>query len=374
MPPTVRPIALGAALAACALLAACTPSVSPTAPADPFSDPIVPNSAIAEAPQSRANGVLGAPTPIEGRGTVKVAVLPGATLPASVESAFHDATGFTIDQDAIDSASRIPGVGADVAFGLDASDLLGAKDAFASAPAIDAPAPEGTAVEGAASEIAYGRDDVCVLADKAWMSANRRSLPSGLDALATPELASLLAIPDPTTSETGALFVAAARAKYGEGLGEWAKALKEGGALVASGAEADSAWTALEGPQSGEAPTRPLLVAPMSAIARTATASGVEAAGVALEGTCAKRVVYAAPAAAARNEAGAQSLLAWLLTWQGQRALAEAGVVHPLDETALEGTPAHWFLAPLADSTVLDEAALAQSGEAAALWTAGLGG
>ncbi len=370
-----RPAAMAAALAATGLLAACTPSVGASTGADPFAEPIVPTGAVDEV-QSAMPGALGAPEPDRGSGTVKVAVLDGAQLPTEVVDAFYRATGFDLDQDAVSSASEISGVGADVALGLGAGDVLAAKDALAASAPFEVSAPEGTAIAGVDSEIAYGRDDVCVLADKAWMSANKRALPTSLGDLAKAENASLLSIPDPRSSRVGALFVEGAAERLGEGLGEWAKALKSGQALIADSATANSAWTALEAPQSGDssAANRPLLVAPMSAISRTISEPGVEASAEALAGTCVQRVLYAAPAAGAKNEDGARALLAWLLSWEGQHDLASAGLVYPLDGTALEGTAAHWFLAPLADAQAISEDALAASAERIAMWEAGLQG
>lgn len=368
MESTRRPMMIATGLAACLLLAACTPAVSPSFEGvDPFEEPIDPKGAAVEAPQSTAEGSLGAPEPVKGSGAVKVAVLNGQALPASVEDAFHDQTGFTLEQDGVSSVSEISGVGADAVVGMGANDLLAAASALASAPAIDL-VPPGTGVEGAASETAYGRDDVCVLADKGWISANKRSLPGGLDLLARADVAQLLAIPDPAHSPLSELFIAGARAKFGEGLGQWAVDLRAGGALVSPAEEANASWTAVDSAQSGAQASRPLLVGPMSAIARTATGAGVEAAARAVEGTCVQRFVYAAPAAGAGNEEGAASFITWLLTWSGQRALAEAGVVYPLDPEAVENTPAHWFLTPSSDALVLDEAAIGDAADAVAQW------
>lgn len=368
MESTRRPMRIGAGLAACLLLAACTPAVSPSFEGvDPFEEPIAPKGAAVEAPQSAAEGSLGAPEPLKGSGTVKLAVLNGNPLPASVEDAFHDQTGFTLEQDAVSSVSEISGVGADAVIGMGANDLLAAAPSLGAAPALDL-VPPGTGVEGAASETAYGRDDVCVLADKGWISANKRDLPTGMTLLARTDVAQLLAIPDPAQSSPSALFIAGARAAFGEGLGQWALDLRAGGVLVAPTAEAESSWTAIEGAQSGAEPSRPLLVGPMSAITRTATGTGVEAAARAVEGTCVQRFVYAAPAAGAANEEGAASFITWLLTWSGQRALAEAGAVYPLEPEALENTAAHWFLTPSSDALVLDEAAIGDAADAVAQW------
>lgn len=374
MESTRRPITIGAGLAACVLLAACTPAVSPSYESvDPFDKPIEVNGRGAQASQPASEGSLGAPEPLKGSGSVKIAVMEGQTLPASVEEAFHKHTGFTLEQKEMTSASQISGLGVDAVIGLGANDLFEGASALGTTPALDL-VPEGTGVEGAASELAYGRDDVCVLADRGWMSANRRSMPSGIDMLASADHAQLLAFPDPNHSSPSALFIAGARAKLGEGLGQWASDMRTGGGFIASQEEANSSWTAIESAHSDAHPPRPLMIAPMSAIMRSTTNTGVEAAAQALDASCVQRYLYAAPAADAANEKGATSFMTWLLTWSGQRALAEAGAVYPLDPEAVENTPAHWFLTPKSDALVLDEAAIKGTGDALAQWDAASNG
>ncbi|MBJ2329617.1 hypothetical protein JFX23_07540 [Schaalia cardiffensis] len=374
MESTRRPIMIGAGLAACILLAACTPAVSPSYESvDPFDKPIEPNGMGAQASQPASEGSLGAPEPLKGSGSVKLAVMEGQRLPASVEEAFHRYTGFTLEQKEVASASHILGLGVDAVIGLGANDLFEAGSALGTTPALDL-VPEGTGVEGVASELAYGRDDVCVLADRGWMSANRRSMPSGIEILASADHAQLLAFPDPDHFSPSALFIAGARAKLGEGMGQWAFDMRAGGALIASQEEANSSWTALEPPQSDAQPSRPLMIASMSAIMRSTTNTGVEAAAQALAASCVQRYLYAAPAADAANEKGATSFMTWLLTWSGQHALAEAGVAYPLDPQAVENTPAHWFLTPKSDALILDETAIKNTGDALAQWDAASNG
>ena len=218
--------ALSALALAASALAACTPAVSSSAPRDPFASPIVPGqSARASAGGGRAT--IDAPSPRSGSGTVTVALVGGAQLPTETAQAFTQATGFTVAVVSIDGVGSLPKTSADVVLGLDGADAVAASAAgtIASTAPRDTSTLAGTAVEGAAAAIAYGRDDVCVIADKSWLSANGRSLPTSFADLTSPRVRSLLAVPDPTSSSVGRAFVQEAAAQTGEGLGAFAQSL-----------------------------------------------------------------------------------------------------------------------------------------------------
>ncbi|SIA41587.1 ABC-type thiamine transport system, periplasmic component [Mycobacteroides abscessus subsp. abscessus] len=109
-----------------------------------------------------------------------VALVGGAQLPMETAQEFTKATGFTVAVVPVDGVDALSKAGADVVLGLDGADALQASAAgtiAASAPQ-DTATLAGTVVDGAAAAIAYGRDDVCVIADKSWMSANGRPLPT----------------------------------------------------------------------------------------------------------------------------------------------------------------------------------------------------
>lgn len=360
--------AIGAAFLVSALLAACTPSVSPSAPADPFAEPIVPKASLEES-GSADSGALGAPAPEKGSGTLVLAVLPGVLVPGGLAEAFRGTTGFTLETLAVDSASALASLRADAVLGLGLVDLPEAESALAPAP-FTITAPDG--VPALDTAIAYGRDDVCVLADRGWMSANRRTAPSGLDALAKAESAALLAIPDPADSSAARTFLLGASQALGEGLGEWAKSLASGGALIAPATEVEAAFTALESGASASA-TRPLAVAPMSVIARAATTPGAESRAAALDATCAERYLYAAVLAGGEERAAA-SFLAWIDSSEGQAILASSGAAFPLDADAAEDTPAAWFLQAAPDARRITPEEAARAAEVADTWRAGLSG
>jgi len=140
-----------------------------------------------------------------------------------------------------------------------------------------------------AAAIAYGRDDVCVIADKSWMSANGRPLPTSFGDLTSVRIRALLTVPDPASSSVGRAFVQEAAAQTGEGLGSFAQSLNPRVASSLGGAIA--AWTAgahvsegylseVAGASAGSSGAYPLIVAPRSlAAAAAAGAAGAAAAG-----------------------------------------------------------------------------------------------
>ena len=206
--------ALSALVVAATTVAACTPSVSSSAPRDPFASPIVPGQSARASSGMAGHGTIDAPTPRSGSGTVTVALVGGAQLPTETAQEFTKATGFTVAVVPVDGVDALSKAGADVVLGLDGADALQATAAgtiAASAPQ-DTATIAGTVVDGAAAAIAYGRDDVCVIADKSWMSANGRPLPTSFGDLTSPRIRALLTVPDPASSSVGRAFVQEAAA------------------------------------------------------------------------------------------------------------------------------------------------------------------
>ena len=211
--------ALSALAVAATTVAACSPSVSSRAPRDPFASPIVPGQSARASSSAAGHGTIDAPTPRSGSGTVTVALVGGAQLPMETAQEFTKATGFTVAAVPVDGVGELAETNADVALGLDGADALqaSASGAIAAVAPQDTVTLSGTAVEGAAAAVAYGRDDVCVIADKSWMSANGRTLPTSFGDLTSPRIRALLAIPDPASSSVGRAFVQEAASQTGEG-------------------------------------------------------------------------------------------------------------------------------------------------------------
>lgn len=357
--------ALSALVVAATTVAACTPSVSSSAPRDPFASPIVPGQSARASARTAGHGTINAPTPRSGSGTVTVALVGGAQLPMETAQEFTKATGFTVAAVPVDGVDALSKAGADVVIGLDGADALQATAAgmiAASAPQ-DTATIAGTVVDGAAAAIAYGRDDVCVIADKSWMSANGRPLPTSFGDLTSVRIRALLTVPDPASSSVGRAFVHEAAAQTGEGLGSFAQSLNPrvdsslGGAIAAwtAGAHVSEGYLSeVAGASAGSSGAYPLIVAPRSLVAAAATNTGADSYGTAISSTCIARIMYAAATSSPASD-GAESLIAWLQGETAQRSLAMTGAVYPIDGVLAADTKAGWLMGISGDPIVADE-------------------
>ena len=369
-----------AAFLTVALLGGCTASVDPLADPgrDPFAQPVVPSAPSSGGTGTGAGaGTSGAPQPRHGRGVVTAVVPQGSALSDTAARDFRSTTGFTLRQvevPADELAQGAPrGTQADVLLGLDAGDALeaAAGGGLATTAPQDTTTPEGTALEGAPAATAYARDDVCVLADTEWFSANRKSLPTSLSELASGTWAELLLVPDPAGSVEGRAFTRAAQAELGGGVDAWWSALTTGGVRAGSDDGLLKLWTASSGAVEGG---RPLLVARQSLSAATLTDTGTESTSVAVPGTCLERMLYSAPTQDPANADGAEALVAWLRGSSAQRELAAAGVAQPLAAEDAEGTVIGWFAQPTDGAVSLPEDEVAAARERAQSWSKGLQG
>lgn len=357
--------ALSALVVAASTIAACTPSVSSSAPRDPFASPIVPGQSARASSSATTAGTIDAPTPRSGSGTVTVALVGGAQLPMETAQEFTKATGFTVAAVPVDSVAGLAKTNADVVVGLDGADALQAS----AAGSIAAVAPQdtvtlsGTAVEGAAAAVAYGRDDVCVIADKSWMSANGRPLPTSFGDLTSPRIRALLAVPDPASSSVGRAFVQEAAAQTGEGMGAFAQSLNPRvnpslgatvGAWTAGAHVSDGYLSEVVGASAGTSGVYPLVVAPRSLAAAAATNTGADSYGTPISSTCIARIMYAAATGSSASD-GAESLIAWLQGETAQRSLATTGAVYPIDGVLAADTKAGWLMGISGDPIVADE-------------------
>ena len=334
--------ALSALVVAATTVAACTPSVSSSAPRDPFASPIVPGQSARASSGTGGHGTIDAPTPRSDSGTVTVALVGGAQLPTETAQEFTKATGFTVAVVPVDGVDALSKAGADVVLGLDGADALQATAAgtiAASAPQ-DTATIAGTVVDGAAAAIAYGRDDVCVIADKSWMSANGRPLPTSFGDLTSPRIRALLTVPDPASSSVGRAFVQEAAAQTGEGLGSFAQSLNPRVDSSLGGAVA--AWTA--GAHVSEGYLSEVVGA----------SAGADSYGTAISSTCIARIMYAAPTSSPASD-GAESLIAWLQGEAAQRSLATTGAVYPIDGVLAADTKGGWLMGITGDPIVADE-------------------
>ena len=355
---------LSALAAAATALSACSSSVSSSAPQDPFAAPVVPGQGAQGLPGD-LHGTINAPTPRSGSGVVTVALVGGAQLPTETAEAFTKATGFSVAVVPVDGVAMVPKADADVVLGLDGADALQAARAgmIAGAPPQDTMTLAGTAVDGAPAAVAYGRDDVCVIADKSWMSANNRPLPTSFHDLSEPRVRALLTVPDPASSSVGRAFVQEAASQTGEGLGPFVQSLNPRvdaslgatiGAWTAGAYVSDSYLSEVVGSESGKSGSYPLVVAPRSLAAAAATNTGADSYGTAVTSTCIARIMYVAATQAPASD-GAESLIAWLQGEIAQRSLATTGAAYPIDGVLAADTKAEWLMGISGNAVVTDE-------------------
>ena len=357
--------ALSALVVAASTIAACTPSVSSSAPRDPFASPIVPGQSARASSSATTAGTIDAPTPRSGSGTVTVALVGGAQLPMVTAQEFTKATGFTVAVVPVDSVAGLAKTNADVVVGLDGADALqaSASGSIAAVAPQDTVTLSGTAVEGAAAAVAYGRDDVCVIADKSWMSANGRPLPTSFGDLTSPRIRALLTVPDPASSSVGRAFVQEAASQTGEGLGSFAQSLNP--RVDASLGATIGVWTAgthvseeylseIAGASAATSGAYPLVVAPRSLAAAAATNTGADSYGTPISSTCIARIMYVAATGSSASD-GAESLIAWLQGETAQRSLATTGAAYPIDGVLAADTKAGWLMGITGDPIVADE-------------------
>lgn len=191
--------------------------------------------------------------------------------------------------------------------------------------------------------IDYG--DVCVNADTGWFAAKNLAVPTTLDDLAKPEYKDLLVVENPASSTPGLAFVAATVGAKGDGYLDYWRQLRANGVKVVKG------WTEAYSVEfsAGEGQGKyPLVVSYSTSPAFTVDDAGTSSTTAALLGTCFRQVEYAGVIKGARNEAGAQKFIEFLLSPDVQADIPGQMYMYP----AVRGTalPEEWVtFAPLSD-------------------------
>ena len=263
----------------------------------------------------------------------------------------------------------------DAVFGIDNTFASKALDAGILAP-YTAPAAAGGADrfglgDDRLTAVDYG--DVCVNVDHTYFAGKGLAEPVTFEDLAKPEYKDLLVVESPATSSPGLAFLLGTIAHFGEdGWQAYWTQLKDNGVKVTSGWT--DAYTVDFSGSSGKG-ARPLVVSyassPPAEItdAAAGSTSGSPSSGStdaatgaptgALLDTCFRQVEYAGVLAGAKNPAGAQQVVDFLLSPQFQAAVPEAMYVYPVDPDA--PLPATWQqYAPVASAPAeLDPAIIA---------------
>lgn len=191
--------------------------------------------------------------------------------------------------------------------------------------------------------------DVCVNVDDAWLRKHRLPAPTGLDDLVKPAYKGLFVTPGAASSSPGFAFLLATIGTYGEDGWQayWRK-------LMANDTKLTSGWTdAYEVDFSASGGSRPLVVSYNSSPPFTIPEDGSRPTTSALLDTCFRQVEYAGVLAGAKNPAGAQAFIDFMLGQQFQESLPDSMYVFPVNPAAtLPRLWARWAPAASAPITV----------------------
>ena len=306
-------------------------------------------------------------------GTVTLVTHDSFAVDEALLAEFEARTGLTVEQVA-------PGDGGalvnqliltkanplgDVAYGVD--------NTFASrAVAEGVFAPYTSAAPAAADAAAFalpGDDtltaidysDVCLNIDDGFFADAGLTPPTTLEDLADGDYAGQAVVPGATTSSPGLAFLLATVAKFGEdGWQDYWRSLVANDVKVVPG-WSDAYYTDFTVGGGGD---RPIVLSYASSPPFTVPEGGDEPTTSALLDTCFRQVEYAGVLAGAKNPAGAQALVDFLLSEEFQAGIPESMYVYPVS-SAVE-LPAEWVQwAPLADAPLaLDPAAIAEGRDA----------
>jgi thiamine transport system substrate-binding protein len=364
MPSTTRRpiIALAALAAAALLLTGCGSSTSGSA---------APSSA-AGTGTSAAVSTSGSGTGAAGGGEVTLITHDSFVVDDAMLSDFEAATGLTVTVLAQGDAGAMVNqllltasnpLG-DAVFGIDNTFASRALDAGILAP-YTSPAAANTASTFAVGDdrltaIDYG--DVCVNVDHGYFAAKGLAEPVTFEDLAKPEYKDLLVVESPATSSPGLAFLLGTVAHFGaDGWQAYWTALKDNGVKVTGGWT--DAYTVDFSGSSGKG-ARPLVVSYASSPPSEVPTGATSAPTGALLDTCFRQVEYAGVLQGAKNPAGAQQVVDFLLSAQFQASVPDSMYVYPVDAAA--PLPAAWQqYAPVAPSpATLDPATIAANRDA----------
>ena len=253
----------------------------------------------------------------------------------------------------------------DVVFGIDNTFASRALDAGILAPYTSPLATNGAATFGTGDDrltaVDYG--DVCVNVDHAYFTAKGLPEPITFEDLAKPDYKDLLVVESPATSSPGLAFLLGTVAHFGQdGWQSYWTQLKDNGVKITGGWT--DAYTVDFSGSSGKG-ARPLVVSYASSPpAEVADPSATSAPTGALLDTCFRQVEYAGILHGAKNPAGAQQVVDFLLSPEFQASVPDGMYVYPVDAAA--PLPATWqqFAPVAAAPAALDPAVIAGNREA----------
>jgi thiamine transport system substrate-binding protein len=224
----------------------------------------------------------------------------------------------------------------DVIFGIDDSVLSRALDGDLldeySSPELDALDADFVAPDPRVTPIDHG--EVCLNVDRAWFRSRGLPPPTTLGDLVLNRYRNLLVVENPATSSPGLAFLLATVASFGEPRWKafW-RALVANGVLAVDGWE--EAYTQQFSGASGSPGKRPIVVSYATSPAAEvifASKPPADAPTAALDRGCFRQVEYAGILRGTRNEAGARTLIDFMLSRRFQADIPGSMFVYPVRE------------------------------------------
>lgn len=171
----------------------------------------------------------------------------------------------------------------------------------------------------------------CINIDTAWFAERGVAEPVNFEDLLAPEYRDLTVLLDPTGSSTGASFMIATVAAFGEdGFANYWRELDANGARMVQG-WSEAYYEEFTG--ASESGTRPIVVSYSTSPAFTVNEAGTESSTKALLDTCSTQIEYAGVLAGAENPEGAQAVVEYLLSEEFQSNIADKMYMYPADDT-----------------------------------------
>jgi thiamine transport system substrate-binding protein len=207
-------------------------------------------------------------------------------------------------------------------------------------------ADENNLIDGSLEEVTYS--DVCFNYDRFWFETNNITPPSSWKDLVLPEYEGLTIVSNPLTSSPGLAFLSSTVAAFGEdGFESFWQQLKDNQVKVSAGWE-EAYFTEFSG--SSGAGNYPIVLSYSSSPAAEIREDG-KSQTVALLEECFRQVEYVGVLAGAKNPAGAQALVEYLLAEPFQSTIPGLMYVYPVNYDA--SVPAGWAeFGPAATSTI----------------------
>lgn len=210
----------------------------------------------------------------------------------------------------------------------------------------------------------------CVNIDTAWFAENGIAEPETFEDLTDEQYRDLTVLLDPTGSSTGASFMIATVAAFGEdGFIDYWQSLEDNGARMVQG-WSDAYYGEFTG--GGDTGTRPIVVSYSTSPAFTVNEDETESTTRALLDTCSTQVEFAGVLKDSANPEGAQAVIEYLLSGEFQSTIADEMYMYPVDDSI--ELPASWAeFAPLPSEAQVHDLSADEIGAGLEGWLRSLG-